>query len=263
MEKIDNNSKKENVLKLTWQGIIDYLTEEKALFSLENMYLIEYENIVNQELKGVEYIGIQKLQAELILDDGLRNSLNTWLEIIQQQENKFIKVWLLEEFIKGKPLLPLFYKNMQLYLSGKLNRFNTSRLIYSAAIDKVVSSINSDNRKPVFSDDFFEKHKKTLELVKSHSREYFKIKNTIWNLFSSLSDKDRLSFAYRLFTRLKKNQKYSFVNELLKELNNVKGEVKPIIEHIFKNLLPNDKTWQSEAIPIIAGLIKGGVSNEE
>ena len=78
-------------------------------------------------------------------------------------------------------------------------------------------------------------------------------------MFSQNSPDERKTLAYRLFSRLRKNQKYSFVNEILKALNGKDvDDVKTLINHIFRNILSNDKTWQSDAVPILAGLIGGG-----
>ncbi len=251
------------ILKLTWQSIIDFLFETKAEFSLENMYLIEYENIIQQELKGVQYIGIPKLQAEFIIDDKIREALNQKIKVLEKGDKQY--QWLLQEFIKNKPLLPIFYRNLGLYFTQKdsnskqKRKFkNTKSLIYSAALDKVIAELNI-KKTNLFSDDFFFRNKLVLEKAKDTIRGYFHLKSIIGKLFSQDSPDERKTLAYRLFSRLRKNQKYSFVNEILKALNGKDvDDVKTLINHIFRNILSNDKTWQSDAVPFLAGLIGGG-----
>jgi len=268
LKKARDKSEKE-ILRLTWQSVIDFLFETKASFSLENMYLIEYEKIVQQELKGVQYIGIPKLQAEFIIDDKIRETLNQKIKVLEKGDRQY--QWLLQEFIKNRPLLPIFYRNLRLYFSSKDSQKrrggdfkNTNALIYAAALDKVIADLGIEKTN-LFSNDFFHKSKSVLKETKDTIQRYFSLMFAIRELFSQESVDNKNSPAYRLFSRLKRKQKYPFVNELLKELNRKdnKDEVGPLIKHLFENILANDKTWQSEAIPIIAGLIKGGVSNEE
>jgi len=250
------------ILKLTWQSVIDFLFETKAEFSLENMYLIEYENISKQELKDVQYIGISKLQAEFIIDDKIREVLNQEIKIFEKGDSQY--QWLLQEFIKNKPLLPIFFRNLDLYFAQrhsnsnqKLKFKNTKAILYSAALDKVIVELNTENSN-LFSDDFFFSSKFVLEKAKDTIRKYFYLMSKTKNLFSQETSDDRKALAYRLFSRLKRNQKYSFVNEILKALNGRDTEgVKTLINHIFRNILSNDKTWQSDAVPILAGLIGG------
>jgi hypothetical protein len=64
------------IFKVTWKQIIDLLVEYKSSWSLENMYIIKYRKLSNKEQEGIEYIGIPKLQASILLDDHIREGLN-------------------------------------------------------------------------------------------------------------------------------------------------------------------------------------------
>ncbi len=255
--------RRENLFKITWRAIIDQLMEEKAHFSLEHLYLIEYTGISNQKLINVEYIGVPKLQAELLIDDNIRDKLNNNI-VTKASEQKTIEMkWLIEEFIKNNPLLPSFLQNLTLFLNNTIKNIDMSALIYGAALDKVLAELNSD-RVGTFSDNFFHRSKSVLEKAKHTVRLYFSSKYLVNEIFSEELQDNRKVLAYRLFSRLRRNQKYPFVNELLKKLNEHNGkDVEPFIRHIFENILPNDKTWQSDAIPIIAGLIDGAKGGEE
>jgi len=76
-EKIKVSKHTNKIFKVTWQQIIDFLVEYKSKWSLENMYIVSYQSLDNQFQKGVRYIGIHKLQASLLLDDKIREALNT------------------------------------------------------------------------------------------------------------------------------------------------------------------------------------------
>ncbi|WP_461863263.1 hypothetical protein, partial [Thermococcus sp.] len=93
------------LLKITWSAIIDELVETKSKFSLENMYLIEA-NVGKNKLNYVEYIGIPKLHASILLDDQIREALNTSLSVNASN------IWLLEEFLRQRPLYPVITKHV-------------------------------------------------------------------------------------------------------------------------------------------------------
>lgn len=252
------SKEQENLFKITWMAILDQLIEEKAEFSLEHMYLIEYSGISNQKLINVEYIGISKLQAEFLMDDKIRDRLNTNV-ITKATKQKIIETkWMIEEFIKNKPLLPIIFENINLFLNNTVNFKDTLIFIYSAALDKVIAELNMEKTN-LFSDDFFFRNKLVYEKAKDTIRGYFYLRSVAEELFSQESQDERKALAYQLFSRLRKNQKYSFVNEILKALNRKEADgVKTLINHIFRNILSNDRTWQSDAVPILAGLIGGG-----
>ncbi len=256
---------KNNILKITWQKVIDTLWEMKSVWALENMYLVQYRRLDNQVQEDVEYIGISKLQAEILIDDKIRDALNAYIKISEQGNKAYC--WLLEEFLKNKPLLPLFYRTLRLYFAGNINSFPSEVMIYSAAVDKVISELNWEKDKFLFSEEFFNRHKSVVEVIKENIRIYFGLKSSVASLFSGPDkQKEKESLAYQLFGRLKKDHKYGFVNEALKALNSLdeKKNIDFVVSHLFNNILQNDISWQSDAVPIIAGLIsKGGEEDEE
>jgi len=58
-----SDNKNINLFKITWQAVIDILVKYKSKWTLENMYLIQYRGIKQQDLIGVEYIGISKFHV--------------------------------------------------------------------------------------------------------------------------------------------------------------------------------------------------------
>ncbi|WP_068549827.1 hypothetical protein [Thermosulfidibacter takaii] len=252
----------DSIFSLAWKGIIDVLYEHKASWALENMYLIQYRRLDNKVQEDVEYIGISKLQAEILADEDFRKRLNISIRIAEKGSKSYI--WLLEEFLKNKPLLPVFYKNLKLYFAGKLNSIlypHYSSLIYSIAIDKVLKDL-SNEKGFTFSDKFFNRNKSTISSIKTTANIYFSIAKLIQENFTEFSLKEKESLAFRLFSLLRKGQKYGFVNELLRSLHQLNGDVERFIRYLFAQILQNDYTWQENSIPIIAGFIEGGDKNE-
>jgi len=253
----DSSSK---ILEITWQSILDTLWELKGGWALENMYLIQYRRLDSQVQEDVEYIGISKLQAEILVDEKIRERLSIQVKIAEKGSKSY--VWLLEEFLKNKPLLPVFYKNLRLYFAGRLSSIPYTSLIYSAAIDKALKELSGEKRL-LFSDEFFNRHKSIVDSVKNTAESYFSVVGNIKKkIFSEFSLEEKESLACRLFTRLRKHDKYGFVNELLRSLNQVNIDAEQLVEYLFEKILQNSQTWQENSVPIIVGLIKGGDENE-
>jgi len=251
--------KRDNIFHLTWLSIIDELIENKASFSLENMYIIEF-NMETSKLSNVEYIGVSKLHASFLIDDIIREALNVYLQV----DDRGKKVWLLEEFIKNNRLLPIFYKNLRLYFNGKIEFVPKKYMIYSSALDKSILDLEEGSSE-LFSDIFFNRYRKVIDNAKRYARKLFSISHIIDSTFTNLSEDKKKNLAYTLFTKVMKNQKYPFVNIVLKELNQIdnKEHIEEIIRFLFDYILNDDKTWQQSAVPIIIGLIYKGGDNGE
>jgi len=248
-----------NLLKITWSAIVDYIVESKASFSLENMYLVEYGSIQQQEIKNVEYIGIPKLQASVLLDDYLREILNTSLQIQGKNFRGEKNCWLLEEFIKGKPLYPLALQHVKLKLTGDLQQINYS-IFYALLIDAVILEFKERQKQKetfsLFSESFFQaNYREILKKVKMEFRKLY---------YHSLSETKRLipdddtrkRLGYLLLDSLYGNDKARFLNILLKSVNSSKENINPeFLDLIFEKIVNNDKIWQRHTLFLIAGMV--------
>ena len=254
IEKLQEKNININLFKITWSAIIDYIVENKASFSLENMYLVEYGSIQQQEIKNVEYIGIPKLQASILLDDHIREILNTSLQIRGKNFKGNKNIWLLEEFIKGKPLYPLALQHVKLRLSEDIKKINYS-IFYALFIDAAISEFRKKEKETLFSKSFFQtNYKEILKKVKNEFRSihYYSTNETK----RLIPNKEIERVAYLLLDSLYGNDKSRFLNILLKTLNNSKDIVNPgFLNLIFKKIINNDKTWQSYALFITAGRV--------
>jgi len=268
---LNENSKNNDltILRITLQSVIDTILEVESIWVFENMYLIRYERLSQQDLIGVKYLGISKLQASIILDDTLRNVLNRKIPVVAFQPDGKVIIekwsWVLEEFIKNNSLLPIFYKNLWLYLNNTIRDFSVKSFIYSSCIDKNITNLREKNKREIFSNEFFYKYKNVVNNIKEFAERMFSISSKISSTFASFSNDKRHDLAYTLFIRLRKGQKYAFINILLKELIHVenKESVEDIVRFLFQEVLNNDKTWQNSAVAVISGLIYRGGKNEK
>ena len=258
----DNNLK---ILRLTWQAIIDTLVETETTWVLENMYLIRYKSLSQQDLIGVEYIGILKLQASIILDDTIRDTINRNIAVKASNGKIEQQVWLLEEFIKQKPLLPHLINNIHLYLADniKYEGFISMRtLVYASIVDAKVKEFGNDNR--LFGDHFFNSYRQLLSEIKNDVR---RASGAVRAISETLEDSDeRKSYANLLLSAIRRDNKHRFVNTVLKALVEKKGEekvVKTLMSFIFDKILSNDLSWKNYALILVGGLIGGGEADGE
>ncbi|QER42552.1 hypothetical protein F1847_07285 [Thermodesulfobacterium sp. TA1] len=265
---IKDSDKNLKILRLTWQAIIDTLVETETTWVLENMYLIRYKSLSQQDLIGVEYIGILKLQASIILDDTIRDTINRNIAVKASNGKIEQQVWLLEEFIKQKPLLPHLINNIHLYLAERLNLSEESvgrikrRMVYASIVDAKVREFGHDNR--LFGDYFFNSYRQLLSEIKDDAIKAFGAVRTISEI---LEDSDeRKSYANLLLSAIRRDNKHRFVNTVLKALVEKKGEekvVKTLMSFIFDKILSNDLSWKNYALILVAGLLGGGEADGE
>ncbi|MEM5832507.1 MAG: hypothetical protein QXT38_04350 [Candidatus Aenigmatarchaeota archaeon] len=251
--------KSQTILRLTISSIIDELVEKKADFSLENMYLIEYENIENQKLINVKYIGVPKLQASIILNDVIRENLNKFIEFRIIRGNIQYS-WLIEEFIKGKPLHPIILNHIYLVLNEKaLLKWSPS--FYSLVIEANILKFKKekeDKSSNIFSDNYFDNYKSLINQIKKD------IKSTsfIASLFAKISDEEnkRKRIARELFNALKTKDKNIFLNILLKNMNEKKELCRNnnLINWIFDKIINNDdESFIMYGLILTMGLLRG------
>ena len=252
------------LLRVTWQAVIDTIIETESIWSLENMYLIRYERLSQQDLIGVEYIGIPKLQASIVLDDKMRNALNKSIATKVREGRIDKSVWLLEEFIKNRPLLPHIINNIHLCLADDKNKkyfAGKGTLIYASVIDAKIEEFGQD--KELFGDNFFTRYEEMKAKTKEDVKRIFITSNNLYDLFESQDERN--NFAQILLEKIKRGDKYSFVNTLLKSLLSKKTENKNIenlVNFAFNKILSNDLTWRNYALSFVISLVGGGDVSE-
>lgn len=265
-----NERKKRNtdVFKITWSAIIDTLIEKKANFSLENMYLIEFGEIEHLKLKGVEFMGIPKLQASILLDDTIREHLNRSIQYRKIRENKktgkkqFEWRWLLEEFIKGKPLYPIILNHINLVLNEEIY-LNKYASLYSLIVEAKILEFKSKNKKSnLFSADYFDNYKYLINKIKDEVR-FTSFRASYINQISQ-DDDIKKRIARDLFDALKAENKNIFLNILLKNLNEVsnKYSYSNLNNWIYDKIIKNEVSWKMYGLILIMYLLRGGESNE-
>ncbi len=252
--KISRMGKRDSLFKITWSSIIDELIENKAKFSLENMYLIEFEGIGNdQKLKDVRYLGITKLVANIIIEDTIRDALNSNIQINSGKNSEW--VWLLEEFIKNKPTFPYILKHSVLRINNKTKQKTVKPLLYGLSVDAKIKSITKD-RGRIFEQYF----SLELEDMGFQIKESYKWMNLASkNASKVFSSDNRDKFVPRLITTIKKQNKHAFMNIILKALLEERKKdprtVKYLNDYLFNNIIQNETNWQNYALAILIGLL--------
>jgi len=243
-----------DIFKITWNSIIDSLTESESIWSLENMYLIKVEppRGNEQDFRSAEYIGIPKLQASIIIDDTLRNALNVNLPTPKKERGRSVRVWILEEFIKNKPLTPHFINYLHQFLNNNKKSVKKRDMIHSLAVDAQIKELNWSRR--IFSTNFFNRYKEIVFNIKDDANKMFQI-STIVRLFYD-SDK---RVAIKLLSTIRKNNKYAFSNIFLRILlenkNNLdNGKLRDLNNYLFEKIISNNKNWENYALAVVCGL---------
>ncbi len=236
-----------SLFRMTWSAIIDELIETKARFSLENLYLVEFEDIENQKLKNVEYIGIPKLHASILLDDTIRDALNTSIGIGDSWK------WLLEEFLKQKPLYPLV--QMHLWFAIKTGSTANSRtLLYALAVDAKLKEQAKCRLifKPVFE---------SPDRVVQDIQEFYERMNLARLNISRALGEEGKRYIHPLFSALRKHNRNAFMNIFLKALTQAKEKetVKYLTSYLINRILLNDSAWEDFALALLVGLVGGGL----
>jgi len=241
-----NNS--HDVFKITWGSVIDEIVESKSKFSLEHMYLIEYQGLDRQSLINVEYIGIPKLHASIILDDDIRDALNTSLSFGDSN------IWLLEHFLRQKPLFPIIVGHIWNSLKKK-SYTNWKASLYSLAIDAKLKASNTETG--IFGNSFFERPKRAAIEVKDYYKDMMQVTRAIKEISGSVN---RKNLVYPLLSAIRRHNRNAFVNTLLKALLQSKDKNKAtmINNYLFRRILSNDESWEDFALALIIGLIGGG-----
>ncbi|MDI6723497.1 MAG: hypothetical protein QMD61_02490 [Methanobacterium sp.] len=253
--KISRMGKRDSIFKMTWSSIIDELIENKAKFSLENMYLIEFEGIgKDQKLKDVRYLGITKLGASIIIEDAIRDALNSNIQINSGKNSEW--VWLLEEFIKNRPIYPHILKHAVLRINNKTKQKAVKPLLYGLSVDAKIKSLSKDKGGRIFEQYFsLELEDTVFQIKESYKWMNLASKNASKVFSSDIRDK----FVPRLITTIKKQNKHAFMNTILKALLEERKTdpkiVKYLNNYLFNNIIQNETNWQNYALAILVGLL--------
>lgn len=243
-----------DLFRITWKVIIDKVIEHKAEFSLENMYLIEYAGIKNQQIQNVEYIGISKLLASIILDDRIRDSLNKNIQFRITGK----PAWLLENFIKNKPLYPLISQHLWMGINGHLqkNQFiSKTASLYALAIDANIKQFNENNTKRLFSADFFRGYEWLLDKIKEDYKIMFRASyDNMGGLFKDSEDREKI--LHLLFSAVENHNKKEFLYVIIKNLLEKRDTDKVLYlnKYLFENILNNDVCWENYALSLIVNI---------
>ncbi len=252
-----------SLLKVTWREIIDVLFEYKSYWSLENMYIIRYRRLDNQTQEDVEYIGIPKLQASIIIDDVVRDALNKYIPTPKVERGRKVWIWVLEEFIKNRLLLPHLINYLHEYLGKRLNiKLENRTLIYANSVDARLRELGKDNN--LFSSEFFNGYRNVLFEIKEDATNMFLAAKNAYRIFND--PKEREKTASRLLSTIRKRNKYAFTNILLKSFigkTEKQKEIRNLNKYLFEKIISNDINWENYAFVIVIGLIYGGVENGE
>ncbi|MEM4641431.1 MAG: hypothetical protein QXW65_02855 [Candidatus Pacearchaeota archaeon] len=254
------NMKKETVynsiFRRTWDAILDSALETESLWSIENMYLINYRVGKNQEIFNVVYMGIPKLQASIIMDDVVRNILNVSIQFRSKNFKGDKYIWLLEEFIKGRPLYPIILNHVNLGINEEI-RINKDASLYSLIVEANISDFKKSKKAELFSENYFGSYKSLVNQIKKD------IKNTLDNasLINQISKDDdtKKRIARELLEALKVENKNLFLNILLKNINENKKLCanKNLTEWIFDKIINNNESFIMYGLILIMNLVCG------
>lgn len=248
--RIKDSNRFDEIFKITWEQIIDLLVEYKSSWCLENMYIISYQRLTNQEQVNVEYIGISKFQATILVDDILRKSLNVYIKF-RDKKGQFS--WLIKQFLSKKPIYPVILDHIWLGINGEIKYVNKTSSLYALCIDAHIRQM--DNSELLFSNNFFNSYKWLVKEIKRDFRFSYFVMSTISNLFS---EEEKSNISYELFSALKSKNKNLFINILLKHLNSKKdiSNLDIVNSYLNDKILKNDISWEMFALSIIMGVVK-------
>jgi hypothetical protein len=243
----NKNKNKNSIFKITWQQIMDTLVEYKSSWSLENMYIISYKKLSNRTQEDVKYIGIPKLQASILLEDSIREAIDI----------RVGKYWIIEEFIKGKPLYPIILE--QISKTNNNTNFNYFSVVYALITEANISNFKNSikNNKILFAEDYFDNYRSLVNDIKKDVR-YSSFKANLINQISKDKDyKNRI--ARDLVEALKAKDKNMFLNILFKNMNENKDLCanSNLNNWIFEKIVENDISYEMYGLLLVSNLYGG------
>jgi len=253
--KIESEDDPNSIFRSTWQTVIDTIIEMESWWVLENLYLIKYADFKSktQRFIDVEYMGISRLQATVLIDEDLRRNLNQRLQI---DEDKY--KWLFEEFIKNKPLISTIMNHLILRLNQETKQRKIQPLLYSLALE---AELFPEYGFTHLFEDPISLNTKLDELVPRIKKSRKKMDLARKDIKKLLSESIRENNAPHLFSIIRRQNKYSFANSLLKLIISSQEKDKRLIRHlndyIFHEIIQNDETWIYYALGLFMGFIGG------
>jgi len=252
--KLEAEEDSNSIFRGTWQMVIDSIIEQESWWVLENLYLIKHRGVDtnSQRLIDVEYMGISRLQASVLVDDVIRENLNQRLQV----ENTEYK-WLFEEFIKNKHLMPLIMDHLHLRLNQKTKQRKIKPIIYALAIEAEL--FPRSNFTHLFEDPISLKVRfddLILRIRETYQKMNLARKN-IKLLFRDIEGDN----APLLFSIIRRQNKYSFVNSILKLIissqEDNKGLIRYLNNYVFDHIVQNDERWIYYALGLLIGFMGG------
>ncbi|MEM4361123.1 MAG: hypothetical protein QXV83_03205 [Candidatus Anstonellaceae archaeon] len=250
-----------SIFNIAWQEIFDALVEYKSSWSLENMYIISYKKLDNKNQEGVEYIGVPKIQAEMLLDDEIREGLN--INIALKSEKKVKKFTLINEFVVGNPLYPIILKYVNSIFSKEERIKDYHNLLISLIVEAHIKKIREKNKGALFTENFFVNYKPLLSEIKRDIRETSFNASLITKIGENRDSKEnreeKTKLAKSLYNSLKSYDKNHFLNTLLNHLNKTKelSKNKNFIDWVFEKIIKNKKCFEIYGLILILNIMRG------
>ena len=248
MQKDDKKNKSDTIFTKVWGSIIDVLVEHKSEWSLQNMYIISYRRLDNKTQEGVEYIGIPKLQATILLDDKIREQLNKFIEI---RKGEYVRI--LEEFIKGSPLYPYIHQ----HIAYKINSENKIySLLYPLIVDAKVLELRASSHNRLFSTPS-SNYRNIVREIKEEARAVSYPIGLIKDIDDDI--KKRKNLALALLDALQAEDKNRYMSILLHHLNTKKELCtnENLIKYLHEKIICNPTSFRVYGLALTMGLLSG------
>lgn len=245
----------DSIFRITWNAVLDSVIETESIWSIENMYIITYTLGKKQKIFNVMYVGIPKLQASLLVDDVIRENLNKNIQFRSKNFKGNGYCWLIEEFIKGKPLYPIILSHANLVLNEGVS-LKKDISLYSLIVEAKILEFKTKNKKNnLFSADYFDNYKFLINEIKDEVRFTSFRASHINQISEDINIKKRV--ARELFGALKAENKNIFLNILLKNLNEAsnKYSYNNLNNWIYDKIIETDVSWKMYSLILIMYLL--------
>lgn len=279
---IDNVSNNDKLLSITWQAVFDSLYEYKSDWVLQNMYLISYSTINNQQrFENIEFIGLSKINATVIANDNIREDLNqavfTSLRFKNDgllDDSKSERKWLIQEIIENSSLLDLIFRITNIHTSPKKENKNFDYRRFSIQRNKIITALSVCIHKIVISEkemqafrrdtiyqgskfkNIAEKIIETKNLIKWNNKLYYDLfVNDKEKKLSQDEKREQSEFDY-LIRLIKRKENNRFINFIIQKMliapNNEKNQNAKnwLTSFLFKYIISNPY-WQYYALGLI------------
>jgi len=239
---------KGNLLSVTIKSAIDNLVERKSLQSVRDLYVLEFSRISNQKLLGVEYLNISKLNATILLDDVIRSNINKSLRCSKNRDNEY--VWVLEELLSEKPLLPLCLEHIIRVVKDNVY-FSMNSVLYAALID--ANKQKMSNKERHFRSDFFKPYPDLVADIKKDVNYTSFVASMLAIQFNGKEHKQKL---LELITAIKGNDKSHFLDIIFRFLNTADQSTREKVSgYVSKNITQNE-SWQPYGLALTLQVVK-------